>query len=390
MLDEAIVRFQASYTTVFSKRLWQRYEQDTAEDRHRHLEFTMAFGGIAFVLTALTDFAFLPDIGFDGIWLRCAALPVCIVAAIAARRATADRREQLVVASGTFMVIVLTCVPLLSTASSAPAAFMSPIFGLAFGNTTVVPRFRLACISTAICCLAMAAAALWQSPLGWAVCIEIMLVGSFSLLANYRIQRHELFEYLLSSREAQRTAALNADREKLKALSDTDGLTGLANRGACDRHCEEVFNDPKNIGTPIAVLLADVDHFKAYNDYYGHLAGDECLRIVSGAIAAAIRGKSDLVARFGGEEFIACILGIDADKARLLGERLCAAVRDLDIQHFGRSDALQHVTISVGVATATISPSLTVEAMIDAADRALYQAKNGGRNRLEATYLDAA
>lgn len=390
MLDEAIARFQASYTTVFSERLWRRYEQDTADDRQRHLEFTMAFGGIAFVLTALTDFAFLPDIGFEGIWLRLAALPVCVVAAIAARHASPDLREKLVVASGTFLVIVLTCVPLLSAAPSAPAAFMSPLFGLAFGNTTVVPRFRLACISTVICCLAMAAAALWQGPLGWAVCIEVVLVGSFSLLANFRIHRHERFEYLLSAREAQRTAALNADRELLKTLSDTDELTGLANRGASNRHCAAIFDNPDNFGMPVTVLLADVDHFKAYNDHYGHLAGDECLRLVASAIASGIRGRSDLVARFGGEEFIACLLGVDADQARILGERLCSAVRDLNIRHLGRHDGLPYVTISVGIATATVSPSLTVEAMIDAADRALYQAKNGGRNRLEATYLDAA
>jgi two-component system cell cycle response regulator len=168
---------------------------------------------------------------------------------------------------------------------------------------------------------------------------------------------------------------LKALNQKLQSLAVTDGLTGLHNHRAFQDYLEEQFQVAMRNRQPLAVILMDVDHFKQYNDTYGHQAGDEVLRQVAQILSAHVR-EGDFVARYGGEEFVVVLPRTDSESAVAVAERLREAVQSAEWR-------LRPVTGSFGVAC--IRPDMeTRQELIEAADQALYQAKKNGRNRVEA------
>lgn len=189
----------------------------------------------------------------------------------------------------------------------------------------------------------------------------------------------------LEKRVAERTAALKAANDKLSELSVTDSLTGLANRRRFDEVLEAEGARAARTGRPLAVILADVDHFKAFNDRYGHQAGDECLRRVAAVLRVGGRRPGDLVARYGGEEFCLILAETDSDAALLVAEGLRAAVQDLAIPHTGSPHGM--VTLTLGLAATIPEPGKAGRDPLNAADRALYAAKEAGRNRVAASGL---
>ncbi len=178
------------------------------------------------------------------------------------------------------------------------------------------------------------------------------------------------------------TRKLDEANRELKRLSAADGLTGIANRRCFDETLAREWRRAARTGTPISLLVIDVDHFKQFNDGYGHQVGDECLKAVARALEGQLRRPSDLVARYGGEEFAAILPETGSEGAANVAEAMRAAVAALGITHRFSATA-PTVTISVGVAS--MSPSRADEvghlALLQAADRALYEAKRSGRNR---------
>lgn len=167
----------------------------------------------------------------------------------------------------------------------------------------------------------------------------------------------------------------------LQHLAFVDGLTGIANRRHFDETIETELRRARRRGTEISLILIDIDHFKTYNDHFGHLGGDECLRKVADTLAAATNRPGDLLARYGGEEF-ACILpetGIEG--ARIVAETFREVVAALGLPHPASTTA-DHLTLSLGVATYQADESSTVDGLIERADKALYTAKQTGRNRV--------
>jgi diguanylate cyclase (GGDEF)-like protein len=175
--------------------------------------------------------------------------------------------------------------------------------------------------------------------------------------------------------------ALEEANQKLERLSFLDGLTNIANRRRFDEFLEREWRRGLRDGTPISVIMTDIDFFKAYNDTYGHEAGDEILKTVAGVLSATLNRPADLVARYGGEEFVVVLPGTDFSGAALLAERLRGAVEGLQIAHTGSRVGV-HVTISLGVATVVPQRGVSPDALVAAADQALYQAKHDGRNRV--------
>jgi diguanylate cyclase (GGDEF)-like protein len=169
----------------------------------------------------------------------------------------------------------------------------------------------------------------------------------------------------------------------LQNLATVDSLTGLANRRSLDEKLQHEWKCGQRNATPLAFILADVDHFKLYNDHYGHQKGDECLRLVAGAIAATVFRPADLTARYGGEEFAIIMPNTDLAGATAVAERICTAVRDLAIRH-AASETSPRVSLSLGVAVRLPNAGNTPEMLIQAADSALYRAKSAGRNRVVA------
>jgi diguanylate cyclase (GGDEF)-like protein/PAS domain S-box-containing protein len=178
------------------------------------------------------------------------------------------------------------------------------------------------------------------------------------------------------------TEQKNAE-QRLGALAMLDGLTGLANRGRFDERLQEEWARALREGTPLSLLMIDVDHFKKFNDQYGHPAGDACLRAVAKILRAEARRPADLAARYGGEEFVLLLPNTEAAGCALVGERVREELRRLDVTH-AMNPPTRRVTVSLGGATIWPNAKLATEtsSLIDAADRALYTAKEAGRDRL--------
>jgi len=181
-------------------------------------------------------------------------------------------------------------------------------------------------------------------------------------------------------------ARLDEANLRLELLSDTDGLTALANRRHFDRRLAEEWSRlARHGGKPLTLMLLDVDHFKLYNDHHGHLAGDDCLGRIARVLVGCARRPADLVARFGGEEFALLLPQTDAAGARVQVQRCLDAIESAAIPH-GHSPTGAHVTLSIGVAVADaadVAAPKGQESLIHRADDALYQAKALGRRRAE-------
>ena len=173
--------------------------------------------------------------------------------------------------------------------------------------------------------------------------------------------------------------------KKLSTLALTDGLTGLMNRRAFDGALTREWKRAVRYGAQISLLMLDIDHFKRFNDRYGHQAGDDCLRAVARAVSGAVRA-TDHVARYGGEEIAVILPSTFSAGAMEAGEKVRCAVEALRLSHEGNPEGNGRVTVSVGVATTLVQRGETVEglpeALIEAADSTMYKAKHEGRNRV--------
>ena len=219
----------------------------------------------------------------------------------------------------------------------------------------------------------------------WVSVIKMSCVVTFAVLVlawgGRRMVRQIRVREALDKELRNARAALELHNVSLRALADSDGLTGLGNRRLFEEALEREVGRARRSGAPFALILTDVDFFKKYNDRYGHVAGDACLRNIAAAIASGARRPADLAARYGGEEFAMILPDTDLDGAMAVAELIRAAVAELDIEHadspFGK------VTLSLGVAAGYPSrePENAVQCWVEAADGLLYDAKEAGRDR---------
>jgi diguanylate cyclase (GGDEF)-like protein/PAS domain S-box-containing protein len=175
---------------------------------------------------------------------------------------------------------------------------------------------------------------------------------------------------------------LEFERDLAQRNSLTDSLTGLPNRRFFDNALRVEFSRYQRSGVPLSLILLDVDHFKNYNDHYGHPAGDDCLRQLARTLKAVVEREADIVARYGGEEFVVILSDTSRQGALALAARIRAAVSELALPH-ARSDVSEFVTISLGIATAADHPLNDGNQLVSLADQAMYRAKMKGRNRCE-------
>ena len=181
-------------------------------------------------------------------------------------------------------------------------------------------------------------------------------------------------------RHKQTVKKLEKANHALYRLANLDGLTQVANRYCFDESLTEEWFRLAREKQPIGIVLCDVDHFKVYNDHYGHQAGDECLRQIARAIYQSARRPADLVARYGGEEFVVLLPTTGRGGVEHVASTICNAIRNLQIPH-AQSDSDSCVTISVGGCSLVPDVSMPPNTLVELADKALYQAKSQGRNQ---------
>lgn len=172
-------------------------------------------------------------------------------------------------------------------------------------------------------------------------------------------------------------------RDHLTNIAYIDGLTGIPNRRNFDSACQTEWSRGLRAMTTLSLLMIDIDHFKQFNDTYGHQAGDSCLARVARTLEMSVHRPGDVVARYGGEEFVCLLPETGLDGAESIGRTLLDAIRNLKITHEA-SSAADHLTISIGAATALITASGSAAALLAAADENLYKAKQNGRDRIVA------
>lgn len=180
----------------------------------------------------------------------------------------------------------------------------------------------------------------------------------------------------------QKSLALERSNEQLETLSATDALTGLANRRMFDQHLYSEWLRSMRSRQPVSLLLIDVDHFKRYNDHYGHLEGDACLRHVASILFDCAQRSGELVARYGGEEFAILLPGTDSGEAITVAQLCMDELARAAIPH-ADSPVAPHLTFSIGVATLVATQDLVPESLVRCADEALYEVKSGGRARFQ-------
>jgi diguanylate cyclase (GGDEF)-like protein len=236
--------------------------------------------------------------------------------------------------------------------------------------------FRFAAISTGVISLCFVIGAAFMATTGIAKFSSIVILltaATCALIANYIIESGSRLNYLL---RLQAQFQLDASEQE----ANRDPLTGLANRRHYDEHVASIWAATATAPRPVAAVMVDIDHFKKYNDHYGHSAGDLCLQRVAGLLAAELRNADDLAVRFGGEEFVLLLPDCSLAGAVRVAERVRHAILSLTIPHEAQGRGAI-VTASFGVqagTTATHSP----QALIKAADAALYAAKREGRNQV--------
>jgi len=219
---------------------------------------------------------------------------------------------------------------------------------------------------------------------------NFFFIGSnfLGMLACYSIERYARTDFVMARllREEQEKVRLanqelNERNEELKGLAEIDDLTKIPNRRMFEQELKRGWRRMVRTSRPLTLLLCDIDNFKAYNDTYGHQAGDECLVKIARAVQGSARRPGDYAARYGGEEFAVILQDTGIEGAQHVAERICHTVRSLTIPHAG-STVAKHVTISVGAATIQPTHEREPEALVRKADECLYQAKGEGRNRV--------
>jgi len=214
--------------------------------------------------------------------------------------------------------------------------------------------------------------------------IQLLAAQAAVAIENARLYAQvQDYSRTLEEKVVERTAELEELNEELQRLADRDGLTGVANRRSGDAYLKDTWLRLRRQPQPLSLVMLDVDHFKRFNDNYGHQMGDDCLIRVAETLQAQLQRSTDMVVRYGGEEFMLILPNTDGDGAIQVAENARLAIEALDIRH-EHSDTRDRITVSVGFATIVPDAKSSHDELVFAADEALYKAKESGRNRIHA------
>lgn len=358
----------------FEGELESAYRRDQFHERLRYLRINLAILAAISLLVIQVDRVVIPVIGrhIPDLARTGIMLPLLLLgfAVTFVRRADVWFPRYIAVAM-TAALAAMAWVSLVAWGEGEPRVFVRMMLaiiavyfalGLTFRSAIAVNALALAVYAALAVARGMPGVDLTHYLLTLVIANVICVAGAWNL------------------EHARRTAWLEGQRLAETAMQD--GLTGIHNRRRFDDHLQRAWSQCVREKRPIALLLADIDHFKAFNDRYGHQAGDEALKAVAGALSRFARRPLDLAARYGGEEFAIILYDTGREHAVRIGEEILEAVRKLGIPHQD-SGAAPVLTISLGIACVVPAARRSWAGVVQLADQALYAAKDGGRNRAE-------
>lgn len=379
------------YRLRFRQELEALFEQETHQTRQRHLVIMGLITALLYVLFLINDYSFRPEAFLASVMIRgVILLPMALAIFWWVYRGVPPWLRETLMAG--LVVIAMIGSSTIFYISSSPHSYLDVFsFGLILvaGNIVFSLRFPYALMSTVISIGVMSVFVFYYEPMPIEAkrlaMFAILVKAVFTLMANYRLEYSERTSFLLLMREKIQAGHMQSANHQLTRLSVTDPLTDIANRRQFDTIFPAHWQVARLEQSHLAIMVIDIDHFKAYNDYYGHLQGDLCLRQVAAALQANSR-SDDLVVRYGGEEFVILMPRTEPHTAHQTAERIRESVEALAIAHGGCGTS-SVVTVSIGVAA--MQPTLGQEDAIlfTTADQALYDAKRQGRNRVCMTPL---
>jgi diguanylate cyclase (GGDEF)-like protein len=369
----------------FEPSLEARFLADKALDRMRLIRRGSALAVLFALGLVITDAFLVPDRLAMSLLLKLLVfVPVCVGGQwIADRFFTPWLREWAVALAG--LVAAVICVFVLAPSQSTYALECIVVLNVVVVFVNAIGRFWPCLVMSALIVLTHVATLLWMQRLMDVVAISctLLLLSTVvcTLYATWVLEREERRAYVLDLQEQALSQELTASHELVARTARTDALTQVANRRHFDEVIAQVWTHAQTQRSSVALLLMDVDHFKAYNDLYGHPAGDACLQSVAHALSTCMRKGGDLVARWGGEEFAVIMSGATMESALLLAERVREAVMAQALKHEA-SKCATVVTVSIGVSAMDPGPESSLSELVRMADSCLYEAKARGRNRV--------
>ena len=379
---------------VFPRELEREFQHAGLEARRGHIVKSGFIALLVFNVFLVADYLMLPDVFGLALTLRLLVFsPIALLFLLTFQtgrvrwlyQVTPLGLEAIAMISGLAAAVVLAFI---LSSSHSPLSYLYHIgfmVVITYGNIVQRLRFWYA-VTFSLVLLVLHVAGVWALPsfperMVLPLVSMVLASAAFTLTANYALENDERRRFLLTERERGLIRSLTQTQVRLRELSRVDELTGLYNRRHFEAAMHQLWQRASFGGTAMAILMIDVDHFKKFNDHYGHPAGDACLRQVGQILKQTLSGQGVIVARYGGEEFIAAIPHLDEAATLALAEQVRADVEHAQIQH-ERSTTSTVVTTSLGLAWCEARPEMKVEHLLALADGALYDAKHQGRNRV--------
>ena len=373
---------------IFNRRLEQHYLSDTIDKRKNRFFIMGIIAILIYNLFLFTDKEVLPDIYLTAWKIRLGIVtPAMIIVLILIRwRAFAKMLDYFV---DSMILLTAGSIIFMLALSHHPNVVhyhTGIILVIMFGSIVVRFRFWHAFCTSWLTFLlyVLTVSQIAAMPSLVVINSSIVLFSAIiiSLIANYQMENDLRWNYLRNLLKEIETIRLEKAKTELEHLSSSDVLTGLTNRRYFDSFLDKEWRMGIRNQTPVSLLFLDVDDFKAYNDNYGHQAGDVCLQKIAAVIRRGVHRSRDLCARYGGEEFVVLLPDTAQESALHIAEAIREGIEMERVPH-SFSRATSHVTVSIGVASIIPQREVDQSFLVEMADRALYKAKEMGRNQVQ-------